>query len=135
MDLQAAKGWTALMIATLKGRDNVIGVLLEKGADANIRDMQGFTPLMRAVAEKRAATVRRLLDFEGVEVDASDERGIAAIHLSAASGQLEIARMLLDRGAEADSRDKAGNTPISLAEDAGHASVAALLKARSGTAH
>lgn len=128
IDLQAAKGWTALMIAALKGSDDVIDVLLEKGADPNIRDVQGFTPLMRAVAENRDGAVQRLLSSNRVKVNATDERGIGALHLAAAAGRLQITQLLLARGADADQRDGDGNTPSSLAEAGGHAEVLQLLE-------
>ncbi len=127
-DIQAAKGWTAMMIASLKGNDDVIEVLLQKGADPNIRDYQGFTPLMRAVVENREAVVRRLLGSKRTQVNASDERGIGALHLAAAAGRLETTRLLLAGGADKAQVDRDGNTARSLAKASGHDEVVRLLE-------
>jgi len=127
IDIQAAKGWTALMIAVLKGHDIMVELLLKNGADPNLRDTQGFTSLMRAVAEERGAVVVRLLDSKHTDVNAFDDRGITALHLAAANGQLEIARLLLAHGADGHLNDRNQNTPRSLAELGGHADLVALI--------
>lgn len=127
-DIQAAKGWTALMIASLKGSNAVIEVLLENGADPNIGDFQGFTPLMRAVVENRQGAVRSLLGSDRIQVNATDERGIGALHLAAAAGRIEITRSLLLAGANKDQPDREGNTARSLAKGADHAEVVRLLQ-------
>jgi len=42
---QNKDGWTALQVASQRGNEKVVKVLLEKGADFNMRNHKGETPL------------------------------------------------------------------------------------------
>jgi ankyrin repeat protein len=48
------RGRTALMLATLAAQTDAVGVLLEHGADPNVPDLQGRTPLQAALELKEA---------------------------------------------------------------------------------
>jgi hypothetical protein len=52
-----ADGWTPLMCAAEKGDLQLVKILLEKGANINVKDKQGFTVLERA-----DSVVRRMTD-------------------------------------------------------------------------
>lgn len=55
--------------------------------------------LHTAAAEGDEATLTKLLEEEGVEVDTTDERDQTALHLAAGSGQLATVTLLLQHGA------------------------------------
>ena len=62
IDARDAGGRTALMLATLHGRTEVVEALLSAGADPNAADARGTTPLQAALAADRtdiAAALRR----------------------------------------------------------------------------
>lgn len=127
VNARASNGWTALTLAAARGFDEVATALLAHGADPNIADIYGWTPLMRAVQQMRPAVVRVLLDSKGVALDARNENKRTALHLAAAGGLRDIARMLLARGADIHVRDRAGNTPAQLAIAAGHPDTARII--------
>jgi len=54
------RGRTALMLAALHGRTDAVGVLLDRGADPNLADSQGLTPLQAATAGNEAAIIAAL---------------------------------------------------------------------------
>jgi hypothetical protein len=60
IDSRDAVGRTALMLATLHGQTNAVGVLLAYGADPNAADADGTTPLQAAKAGDHPAIVAAL---------------------------------------------------------------------------
>jgi ankyrin repeat protein len=126
-DARAKLGWTALALAAVKGHTEAADVLLNAGADQGARDAYGWTPLMRAVDRRRADVVRLLLESPGADLSARQEDGATALHISAASGDLEIVRLLVAHGADRAAQDRNGNTPATIATNAGHAEVAEYL--------
>lgn len=53
-------GRTALMLATLNGQSNAVAALLAYGADPNLADARGITPLQAALAGDRKAIIATL---------------------------------------------------------------------------
>jgi ankyrin repeat protein len=60
IDARDSLGRTALMLATLQGQRDAVGLLLERGADPNAADSAGTTPLQAARAGKQAAILSAL---------------------------------------------------------------------------
>ena len=60
VDGRDGNGRTALMLATLQGRAQVVDMLLSAGADPNAADSQGMTPLHAAMARNQAAIAAAL---------------------------------------------------------------------------
>ena len=58
--LQSISGDTPLMVACGNGHEAVARLLLERGADATLRDMDGHTALFTARAYERASIVALL---------------------------------------------------------------------------
>jgi len=56
----------------------------------------------------------------GVDLDARDRQGLAALHLAAALGRERTLRLLLRHGATLDLRTQDGQTPLGIALAAGH---------------
>ena len=60
IDARDAGGRTALMLATLRGRAEAVDVLLSAGADPNVADARGTTPLQAALAGQQPAIAEAL---------------------------------------------------------------------------
>jgi ankyrin repeat protein len=92
--------------------------------------------LLIAVSRRDADGVRWLIDHK---VDVNAKRVMwdcnqTALHMTAADGNVEIARMLLDAGADPSIHDdKYDNTPLGWAEFCQHPQIAALLRERGVT--
>lgn len=104
-----SSGETALHIVTAR-RDAVwIRFLTARGANPNIRNKQGVSPLQLAVTMGYADGVDALLSA-GADVEVTNVAGetplIAAVH----SRDIPIIRMLLDKGANPDRTDNSGRT-------------------------
>ena len=70
---------TALHGAAQEGHDAAVRVLLDKGADMNAKDSSGQTALHVATRFGRKTIVQTLLNKEGIEVNAEDNRGKTAL--------------------------------------------------------
>ena len=107
-------------------------VLLDAGADQGVRDAYGWTPLMRAVDRRRLDFVRLLLDTPGADLGARQEDGATALHIAAASGDIEIVRLLVTRGADRSAENRDGRTAADVARTAGHEEIAGYLESGGG---
>ncbi|GHU35276.1 hypothetical protein AGMMS50256_30190 [Betaproteobacteria bacterium] len=115
--------WTILTCAAANGDDpETLRALLEKGADANARDEDGATTLMRAAyANENPAAITVLLRA-GAQVNTRDKDGATPLMYAAmGNANPEVIAALLDAGADPGARDKqgkraadhaAGNAPL-----------------------
>ncbi len=116
-----------LHYAARQGNPQTIGIYLEHGAALEARDRNGLTALHIAVNAGHAAAVELLLSKGAsltAEVPGFDR---SVLHLAAASGEFEVARILLERGADRSFRDARSRTPLELAVEHGFTNLARLL--------
>ena len=118
-------------------------ILIGHGAQVNLADRNGMTPLHAHTAANSTTTLRILLDH-GANVEAKSDRERTPLHLAARYGHVECLNILLDHGADIDAlslehpSDPTSNDDTGSALDAaawsGHAScVRALLDRGPGT--
>jgi hypothetical protein len=107
---------TALMIAIKSARLNVVQVLLENGADLNVRDRLGNTALHHA-AFQGMATIVRLLVKKGVYVNEIGHDGRTALHVAAQRGNEVVVKILKEAGANLKMTDEEKKTALKLAEE------------------
>ena len=95
-------------------------LLLEHGADINVRSNGRSTPLHIAAGHGRVEVVPVLLEH-GADVGAEDSRGRTPLHEAADYGSAEIVRALLEHGANVGAADNTGRTALHEALDYGRA--------------
>ncbi|XP_002732766.1 ankyrin repeat and SOCS box protein 7-like [Saccoglossus kowalevskii] len=116
---QDLNGWTLLHLASSRGREKVLRVLLENGGRTELRDsIGGFTALHYAAMHGRTRIARLLLDFDqqinsAVNICSSD--GWTPLHVAAHYGRDSFADLLLQHQARVDSLSDKGTTPLQLA--------------------
>ena len=148
-------GETALMAAARAGSLEAVNALLARGARVNAAEAaRGQTALMWAVANRRPAVTRALLDHgadagartvtrrrvynmggsrsagsasRGIALEEVVEGGSTALLFAARSGDVESTRLLLAAGADVDDTGADGNPALVVAAHGGHGSLAALL--------
>lgn len=90
---------------------NDVKQLIDKGADVNLRDADGVTPLMQA-AYFGDLKVSKLLVDKGADAKAVDNDGITVLMNAASSANLEIVKIVAGKGADVNARDKGGATAL-----------------------
>jgi truncated hemoglobin YjbI len=124
-------GRTLLHYGSAAGSVAVVSALLRAGADANVRDSGGHSPLYSVANECGSAAgpdVVRALVEAGADVNAAGGVTRATpLHMAARRGHAEIARTLLDCGAAMEARDSKGDTPLQRAVNCRRAGVVRLL--------
>ncbi|WP_353279095.1 ankyrin repeat domain-containing protein [Wolbachia endosymbiont (group A) of Cydia amplana] len=94
-----------------------VKLLVEKGANVNVADAEGYTALHLAVTEKRLETVRELIK-SGANVNAEEyENKCTSLHLACMVGKVEIVEELVKAGAEIEQADKFGMTAMDYAKN------------------
>ena len=108
-------GRTGLHIAADR-RDVVwLVYLLNRGANPNIADIRGVTPLMRASQMGFFEGVQHLVT-KGARVDASNSTGETPLILAVHRRDTAMMRVLLGAGADADRTDNSGRSARDYAE-------------------
>ena len=128
-------GSTPLMYATLYGDAESMRLLLEAGADPNIRNEAGATALMWAVDDLDKT---RLLIRSGADVNARSDDGRTPLLIATARpGSYDVVKLLLDHQANSSqtvSSYKGPLTPLRLAAEAGEPAMLRLLLEREADA-
>lgn len=148
-DPNARDNWnyTPLHEAAIKGKIDVCIVLLQHGADPNIRNTDGKSALDLAEPSAKAVLtgeykkdelleaarsgneekLMALLTPLNVNCHASDGRKSTPLHLAAGYNRVRIVQLLLQHGADVHAKDKGGLVPLHNACSYGHYEVTELL--------
>ncbi|MDD2714406.1 MAG: ankyrin repeat domain-containing protein [Candidatus Wallbacteria bacterium] len=119
-------GYTLLSIACAKGYREVIKFLLKSGADPNLRDSEGNSPLFFAIRNDRMQVVRQLIEG-GADPEISDRRQVTPLMCAIFEDRDEIAEYLICRGVNLDARNSLGATALMYAAASGNQKIVELL--------
>lgn len=119
---------TALTVAVQGGHEDLVKLLIEKGAHIEHKDKKGYTPLILAASLGHHRLVQLLLLY-GANVEAqSDRNKDTALCVAAQNGKYECCEILLTKGqANKEHRNISDYTPLSLAASNGYVNIIKLL--------
>lgn len=123
------RGQTALIRAAEYQREELVTLLLEKGADVEfIGERHARTPLMEAAGVGNNSIIKQLVG-KGATVNAKDYEGTTPLHFAVMYGHLETVKLLIELGADPNVQAAGlGRTPMSLAEANGYMEIVQILK-------
>lgn len=105
------RGCTPLIIAAEQDHLDTARYLLEKGAEVNARDKEGYS----AIHVAHSLEMARLLLSHGADVNAEDNYGLTALHNAVLEGYADIAEVLIESGANVNAVEDKGFTPLRMA--------------------
>ena len=119
---------TPLVWACEKSTDEVVELLLERGASVNVPDENGYTALQHAIRSGLKLAPNLLLKA-GADVAAANTFGVLPLHQATKYNRPEAARLLLSHGADVNAVVTKGDAETALHFAAGrdNAELAALL--------
>ncbi|NVO15659.1 MAG: ankyrin repeat domain-containing protein [Rhodoplanes sp.] len=112
-------GHTALLVAARDGATEMVGLLIDAGADVNaIEPVFGAVPLHKATYNGHLDITRRLATAEGVHLDyQGPSNGYTPLHDALWHGFADCAEALVDAGARTDLVAWDGKRPVDLAAE------------------
>ncbi len=121
-------GEAAIHIVTRRGDLGWLGLLYQKGANLNMKDQDGNTPLILASVTRWQEGISTLIRLKA-QVNAQNRLGETALLKAVQSRDLTMAKALIEAGANPDIADNSGTSPRSAADaDPRAAAIAKLFK-------
>lgn len=117
---------TPLQLAITFGHPDIVSVLLAAGANPNLGDRWGNTPLMWASNKQQTTIARRLLQAKA-DPAAKSNTGKTALYYAARNGDQTLAQELLAAGAPANTLTDDNQSPLYQAIIANHTEMVRLL--------
>ncbi|XP_043944581.1 death-associated protein kinase 1-like [Protopterus annectens] len=93
------------------GNIEAVRYLLEKGADPDVQNSEGDTPLHLAASKRYECISRLLLEYKA-NVELKNKNGNTSLHLAAKSRCLPVCKMLFEKQASLDTKNKMEETPF-----------------------
>ena len=129
------RGYSALHIACIFGKPNVVDYLINEGADVEMIDFRGATPL-HCAAQRGHQNALLLLLHAGTDINKKDNDSNTALHLASQNGHDGCVKALLfysesvECDLEMNAQNLNGDTPLHLACRWGFSSIVQLLLER-----
>ena len=107
-----------LIDAVEKGLQGEVERLIKAGADPNVRDQYGTTPLLEASKKGTTKIVIMLLE-KNANPNLADIDGSTPLLEASKQGHFDIVKLLVLKGADVNAKDRNDETPVSYANQNG----------------
>lgn len=110
--------WTQLMHTIVFGSLEQVRLLLEQGAEQNVRDCWNRTPWLLSIQVGELAKVKLLLGA-GADYNASGNCGQTPLMYAIENNRVEVLEWLIASGCDIEPTDEFGNTALMIAAESG----------------
>ena len=122
LDHQDFVGNAALMFFAVRQsptllENNITVLMIQKGANINLKNKEGRTALMLAVLHQKVEMVAHLISSDKIDLDAQDNYGYTALMYAIESGQDSTAATLISAGSNFELISISGATASTIAAD------------------
>ncbi|KAL3897024.1 MAG: hypothetical protein SGCHY_003699, partial [Lobulomycetales sp.] len=124
--------YTPLHLASSRGFEPVVALLLQKGADPRLQDAVGETALYKACTGGHTSTVTTLLHADPSVASIPDQDAFTPLHQASALGHVKVVQILLEilsKLPELPLDSQATMTPLMLASGKGRVDIVSALLA------
>src|SRR5579871_4398529 len=124
-----AKGDAPLVMAAYLGHTEIVGLLLDAGADITAVDPGMKATALHAAAYSGRTDATRLLIHHGIDIDKQGPvNGYTALHDAIWGNHADTAQVIIDAGANLALETHGGETPLQFARSQRRAAIAALIE-------
>lgn len=116
-----------LHLACFVGCKEIVELLIKAGANVNIRDCLGLTPMHRCCRNNQDEVMRVLIQCPDLDVNCKSKDGTTPLHVCAANNAFECAELFIPKVSSIDARDDYGASPLHHAAFNGHNDLIGLL--------
>lgn len=116
LDIQNSNGATALIIACLESKENIVKMLINAGCNINLQDKYGNTALIyKSYFTDDNENIFKLLINAGADLNIQNGRHTTALMMALFKYKENIAKILIDAGCKLNLFNSSGNTALMIA--------------------
>ncbi|WP_020004698.1 ankyrin repeat domain-containing protein [Brachyspira innocens] len=110
---------TPLNLASARNDKEMVKFLVEKGADINLEDGYGYTPLMKAIDYYNVGLAKNIIDLKpdlnAICSATGDTPLTYLVNANKYGGGADLCYYMIKNGADINKKNKEGNTPLMIA--------------------
>ncbi|XP_060626955.2 M-phase phosphoprotein 8 isoform X1 [Anolis sagrei] len=132
LEQEDSSGMTLVMLAAAGGHDDILRLLIRKGAKVNCRQKNGTTALIHAAEKNNLTTVAILLEA-GACMNLQQNSGETALMKACKRGNYDIVRLMIESGADCNILSKHQSSALHFAKQCNNSLVYELLNSHLAT--